>query len=208
MAILKSAPRERATPASHGGPPGNERLTAATGAVLFVLLFVEGITILFLHPLFSEHVFVGMLLVPPVVLKLGSTGYRFARYYTGDPAYRRAGPPQPLLRALAPLVVLTTCAVFGTGVALLVLGPRARWLVGLHKASFVAWFVVTAVHVLAYVWRVPRLTAGDWGGAREPLGGSATRRLAVGGSIAAGVALAAVTLPMADPWITAMAHGG
>jgi hypothetical protein len=190
-----------------GGPAGNERLTAAAGAVLFVLLFVEGITILLLHPLFSVHVFVGMLLVPPVALKLGSTGYRFARYYLGDPAYRRAGPPQPLLRALAPLVVVTTGAVFATGVALLVLGPRTRWLVGVHKVSFVAWFVVTAMHVLVYVWRVPRLAAGDWGG-HEPLGGGVARRLAVGGSVAAGVVLAAVTLPMADPWITAMAHGG
>ena len=202
MAVLRST-----TTARLGGPAGNERLTAASGAVLFVLLFVEGITILFLRPLFSAHVFVGMLLVPPIALKLGSTGYRFARYYTGDPAYRRAGPPQPLLRALAPLVVVTTGGVFATGVALLVLGPRARWLLGLHKVSFVAWFVLTAVHVLAYAWRVPRLAAGDWG-AHDPLGGSAARRLAVAGAVALGVVLAAVTLPMADPWIAALGHDG
>ena len=62
-----------------GSAEGNERLTAATAAVLVVLLAVEGVTILFLRPLLSVHVFVGMLLVPPVALKLGSTAYRFGR---------------------------------------------------------------------------------------------------------------------------------
>ena len=49
--------------------------------MLLVLLAVEGVTILFLRPLLSVHIFVGMLLIPPVALKLGSTGYRFVRYY-------------------------------------------------------------------------------------------------------------------------------
>ena len=56
------------------GVDGNERLTAGAAVVLFVLLAVEGVTIVFLRPLFSVHVFVGMLLIPPVALKLGSTG--------------------------------------------------------------------------------------------------------------------------------------
>jgi hypothetical protein len=34
-------------------------------------------------------VFIGMVLVPPVLLKVDSTGWRFARYYRGAPAYRR-----------------------------------------------------------------------------------------------------------------------
>jgi hypothetical protein len=190
-----------------GGAEGNERLTASAGAVLFVLLFVEGITIVLLRPLFSVHVFVGMLLVPPVALKLASTGYRFVRYYAGDPEYRRAGPPHPLLRMLAPLVVLLTVVLFGSGVGLLLLGPRQRWLVGVHKASFVAWFVVTAAHVLAYVWRVPRLGADDWR-RDDRLGGSGARRLLLAGSIAAGVVLAAIALPMADPWFAALGRDG
>ena len=49
-----------------GGTAGNERLTAATGAVLLVLLAVIGVTILRLRPLLSVHLFVGMLLIPPV----------------------------------------------------------------------------------------------------------------------------------------------
>ena len=56
-----------------------------------MLLAVLGVTIVRLRPLLSEHLFVGMLLVPPVLLKMGSTGYRFARYYTGDRSYRRKG---------------------------------------------------------------------------------------------------------------------
>ena len=183
-----------------GGIVGNERLTAATGAVLFLLLFVEGITIVFLQPLFSVHVFVGMLLIPPVALKLASTGYRFARYYTGDPEYRRAGPPRLLLRVIAPFQVLATVVLFGSGVGMLLLGPRQRWLLGVHKASFIGWFGLTAVHVLAYVWRVPRLAGADWA-AREPLGGSLGRRLLLAGALVAGIVLAWATLPMADPWI-------
>ena len=64
--------------AGWAGPNGNARLTGMTAIVLIVLLAVEGVTILFLRPLLSVHIFVGMLLIPPVLLKLVSTGWRFA----------------------------------------------------------------------------------------------------------------------------------
>jgi hypothetical protein len=197
--------RERATRLT-GGIAGNERLTAATGGLLFVLLFLEGTTVPAVRQLLTMHVFVGMLLIPPVALKLASTGYRFARYYTHSADYLRAGPPRLLLRALAPFQVLATLVLFGSGVGMLALGPRQRWVLGVHKASFIVWFFLTAVHVLAYVWRVPRLAAADWGG-EKPLGGSLTRRLAVGGALAAGIVLAWVTLPMADPWFGVLEGG-
>ena len=58
-----------------GGPDGNERLTGSTAAILFVLLAAEGLTIVGgIRTLLSAHVFIGMLLIPPVALKLGSTG--------------------------------------------------------------------------------------------------------------------------------------
>ncbi len=72
-----------------GGTEGNEQLTAITGAILLVLLAVIGLTILRIHLLISVHLFVGLLLIGPVALKLGSTGYRFARHYSacvGTPA--------------------------------------------------------------------------------------------------------------------------
>lgn len=150
--------------AAPGGPEGNERLTAATGAVLLVLFAVEGVTIPLLGQLLTLHFFVGLLLIGPVCLKIGSTGYRFYRYYTGSSPYRRKGPPAPLLRVLGPLVVLTSVTVLGTGVALGLLGPRGSGsdtVLMLHRASFLGWLAVMTVHVLAYVWRLPRLIGAD-----------------------------------------------
>ena len=73
------------------GVAGNARLTAANAAVLLVLLAAEGVTILRVHRLLSPHVFIGVVLIPPVLLKVASTTWRFARYYSGAPAYRRRG---------------------------------------------------------------------------------------------------------------------
>jgi hypothetical protein len=80
------------------------------------------------------------------------------RYYTSDPPYRRKGPPEPLLRLLAPLVVLTTLTVFASGVALLLIGPSSRGpLLLVHKASFILWVAVAAVHVLGHLPEIGRL---------------------------------------------------
>jgi hypothetical protein len=59
-----------------GGTDGNERLTATTGVLLLLLLAAEGVTILFIRPLLSLHMFLGVLLIPPVALKFASTAYR------------------------------------------------------------------------------------------------------------------------------------
>src|SRR5690348_15346482 len=98
------------------GPEGNERLTTTVGAVLLALLFVEGVTVLFIHQMLSVHVFLGMLLIPPVLLKIGSTVYRFARYYTHNPAYREKGPPPLILRAIGPGLVASSLALLASGV--------------------------------------------------------------------------------------------
>jgi len=177
------------------GPEVNERLTAASGAALLLLLAAEGVTILFIRPLLSAHVFIGMLLIPPVALKLGSTGWRFVRYYRGARAYVDRGPPLLPLRLLAPLVVVSTLVVFGTGVALLVRGPGGGLLLGLHKASFVVWLAATGVHVLAYVWRVPRLARV----ARSPW-------ILVVGAVVAGAILAVTTVRFAHPWLHWAGH--
>jgi hypothetical protein len=194
----RSAVLAEATARRGGGGDGNERLTAATAVVLIALLAAEGVTILFIRPLFSTHVFIGMLLIPPVALKLGSTGWRFARYYLGDREYVRRGPPILPLRLLAPVVVVATLAVFGTGVALLVIGPAGGIVLGLHKASFVVWLVATGIHVLAYVGRLPRLTVGRRG---RSVPGRRTRSLLVAGAIVAGAILATATIGYAQPWV-------
>ncbi|MGI8609008.1 MAG: hypothetical protein ACR2MY_07240 [Candidatus Dormibacteria bacterium] len=106
-------------------------------------------TALSVRRLFAPHIFIGLLLLPPVALKMGSTGYRFLKYYTRNRDYLRAGPPTWLPRLLAPVVVLSTGALLGTGVILWALGGPAQepWL-PLHKASFVVWGGSTGLHVL------------------------------------------------------------
>jgi hypothetical protein len=47
-----------------GGPEQNARLTAITGAVLLVLLAIEGLTLLSLQSLIPWHIFVGVLVIP------------------------------------------------------------------------------------------------------------------------------------------------
>jgi hypothetical protein len=153
-----------------GGTEGNERLTVLTGLLLIVLLAVLGVTIIRIGQLLWLHLFLGLVLLGPVALKLGSTGYRFTRYYAADPAYRSKGPPAPALRSLAPFVVFFTVAVFATGVGLLVLGPSARQpLVLLHKLSFFAWLAVMALHVLGHLPEIVRLLSNARRSRREVL---------------------------------------
>jgi accessory gene regulator protein AgrB len=177
-----------------GGSEGNARLTAMAGLVLLALLAVEGVTILSIHQLLSVHVFVGLLLIPPVALKLASTGYRFLRFYGGNAAYVAKGPPHIAMRLLAPLLVVSTLTVLGTGVALLALGPEHHrdFVLGLHKASFLVWFVLMSVHVLVYAPRLPRAVLSSNAWARVGL---------VAASVAAGAVLAGAAYSLAAPWL-------
>ena len=170
---------------------GNASLTRVIGAVLVVLLIAEGITIIRMGGLVSAHMFIGMVLIPPVLLKLGSTGYRFVRYYSGDRAYRAAGPPLLPLRLLAPVLVVTTVVVFVTGVWLLVLGHKSDTLLEVHKVAFIVWGVAFAIHVLAYIPAVVRSFRTDWLGPRA--------LLAVG-SVGGGAALAIALLAAINGW--------
>jgi len=175
-----------------GGSNGNEQLTAIVATLLLVLLAVEGATLLSIRPLLTVHAFVGMLLVPPVALKLASTGWRMARYYRGGADYVRRGPPHPFLRVVvAPLVVVSTVVLFATGIALLALDQTHGTLVGLHKASFVVWFGAMSFHVLTRLLKLmPAL--------RLRLPGTTLRLAVAGSAIAAGVCVATLTLPAAD----------
>ena len=208
-----------------GGVEGNERLTAMTGAVLLILLAVEGYTILRIGRLLTLHVFLGMLLLGPVTLKAASVIYRFVRYYTGSEPYRRKGPPQPLLRLIGPIIVLLTACVFGSGIMLAVTGPSygyggpGEWLT-IHRLSFIAWLFFTAIHVLTYVWRLPGLlaaeargisleegeTAGQAPAGRHArrmmaaLGGRGTRLALLIASLIAGLLIALLTVHLAGNW--------
>jgi hypothetical protein len=186
-----------------GGVSGNARLTGAVAVALLVLLAAEGVTIPFIGKWLGPHIFIGLMLIPPVALKLGSTGFRFARYYTGDEPYVRKGPPPTALRMLAPGVVLTTLALFGTGVALLLAGPPSNTLIFAHKLSFFAWVAVMALHVLGHVVELPRLASADWRrhGPREArLAGAGLRAGLLAGAITLGGVLAAVVLTAGTSW--------
>lgn len=204
--------RARAEHLTGGGTDGNERLTAAAGAALLVLLAVIGVTIVRIGQLLSVHLFVGMLLIPPVLLKLSSTGYRFVRYYTGNSRYREEGPPEWPLRIIAPMVVLSTLVVFVSGVVLLFVGPSARatWF-PIHKDSFFVWGAFMAVHVLGRLPALPRLLRADYSRYAaydyEDLGGDVTgragRTLALSGTLVAGVVLAILVIPEFGSWLNA-----
>lgn len=197
-------PPQHRRPSPAPGPEGNEHLTALTGVVLLIGFAIEGLTILEIHRLMWLHFAVGFLLIGPVLLKIGSTMYRFARYYTQSEPYVRKGPPAPLLRILGPLVVLTSVAVLGTGVMLAVVGPggQGNWMF-LHKASFVLWFGVMTIHVVAYAPRLPRILLGDRAGTRPGPAvapGSPARYLALSFALAAGILVAALAMHLSNAW--------
>jgi hypothetical protein len=101
---------------------------------------------------------------------------------------------------VAPIVVASTVVLFGTGVALIVRRPGRGPLVGLHRASFFVWLAATAVHVLGHVRRLPALVSADWGRAHR-VGGTALRMGLVVAVLLAGLALAALTFPLAHAWV-------
>ncbi|MDT5025119.1 MAG: hypothetical protein QOE61_1545 [Micromonosporaceae bacterium] len=172
-AVSEAAGRDRRKDpvlASTGGPAGNARLTAWTGVLLLVLFIAELVTLLDVRQLVSWHVVIGVLLVPPALLKTGSAGWRILRYYTGHRPYRDAGPPPLLLRILGPLVVISTLAVLASGLALIVAGPdNSRYVLvqafgqrvdalGIHQATFAVWAVATGLHTLGRILPALRLT--------------------------------------------------
>jgi len=173
----------------------NARLIGYASVVLLIPLGAEVIT--GIRPGLLAHALIGFLLVPLVLLKLGSTGYRFVRYYTGDPRYRVAGPPELVMRLLAPAVVVLTVALFATGIELWLFGFRFgdRWLTW-HKAVFVIWFLAMTFHVLAYLGRAPELAVAD---SRDRLRGALARRSLVVASLLLGAVLIVAMLPFTSP---------
>lgn len=192
-----------------GGPAGNARLTSWLGLFLLVAFAIEGVTLLGMHQLISVHIVVGALVVPPVLLKTATTGWRAARYYLRNRAYQQAGPPPTVLRLVGPLVVVTTLATLGTGLVLILTGPSGRdpfvaplgfgvSVLTLHQACVIGWFAATTVHVLGRT--VPALRIAGRRTTTAPVPGAALRVVAVASAVVLGAGSAVVVLGASDAW--------
>lgn len=199
-----------------GGPAGNAQLTAWLGLSLLVLFIGELATLIDVRQLISWHIAIGILLVPPALAKTATTGWRIVRYYTGARPYHQGGPPPLLLRMLGPLVVLTTLALLGTGIAVIALGPTSAFetlftvagqrvsVLTMHQGFTVVWAVATGLHVLARFVPALRSATGRMPGPRPD--GSAARGVTLVLTIASGVVAALLVLQLTGTWTTSGLH--
>lgn len=212
-AIGRTHRRDPVSPTT-GGPAGNARLTAWIGLVLLVLFVVECATLISLSGLTAVHIFLGAFLVPLVLLKTATTGWRMFRYYTGSEKYLESGPPPLPLRVLGPLVVLGALAVLGTGLSLVALGQAASrhnafTLVGfgvsavtLHQAAFVLWISSTALHLLGRfvpALQLSRLLPAT-GAVPRDIPGTPGRLTVAALTVAVAVATGALVLSFSGSW--------
>lgn len=199
-----------------GGPAGNARLTAWTGLLLLVAFVVECVTLLSLHAWISVHIFVGAFLVPLVLVKTATTGWRIVRYYGRSAEYQEAGPPPLLLRLLGPLVVVTGIAVLGSGLALIPLGQDTFTSFGtfaghridpltIHQLCFVVWLVTTGAHVLART--IPALQLAGMGpGPRRLVPGKPARIVLVAATLAVAAVTGTVVVNLSSNWTSGQVH--
>jgi hypothetical protein len=212
----------RATRAATREPAeGNARLTTTTSLVLLVLLAVQVTTaVLGVQSHLTLHVVVGLLLVPPLLVKIASVAWRFLRYYRHDAEYRRKGPPPLALRVLGPLLLLTTLVLFTSGITL-VLAPTAfggphGMMFQIHGASFYLWMLLILAHVAGHARDLRRLSARDWmRRTRSAVPGARARQAVALAGLAAGLALALALAGHAGTYqsdahhaVTAMRHPG
>jgi succinate dehydrogenase hydrophobic anchor subunit len=174
---------------------GNLRLTAITGLVLVLLLALVYGTGAFFGDLRAAHFFTGFLIVPPILIKLSSTGWRFVNYYAGSVRYRAAGPPWLLPRILGALLVPTTIVAIASGVILWIQGTqRGPWST-IHTDSIIVLLCLAGVHLVVHGRRALSAVEAD-------LENRAyfRRWLVAGLSVVAGVALAAAMALVEPTW--------
>jgi hypothetical protein len=191
----------------HGraGAEANARLTAMTGIVLLVLFVAEIATVLLgARSALTLHVTLGLLLVPPVLLKIASTTWRMAAYYRGDAAYREKGPPALGLRILGPFLVFLTMLLFVSGIGLIAgLRPLHGSFLIVHKASFYLWLVALVIHVAAHSKAVVTYIARR---ARIRTAGARYRVLALTGSLLVGSGIAFALARRAETYLLLYPH--
>jgi hypothetical protein len=85
-----------------------------------------------------------------------------------------------------------------------VAGPtQAGALILVHGLSTLLWLPLIAIHLVAYLWRVPRSLADDW--STHPAEHAPGRELRLGvnlGALLGGAVAALLVRPLAAPWST------
>jgi hypothetical protein len=173
------------------GVGSNLRLTALVGLAMVVPLLVVTLSGLAFDQLWRVHYFAGFLLVPLLLLKLATTGYRMAAYYLGNRRYRRAGPPAPLLRMLAPVLVVSTVVLFLSGIVMWVADRRLQPWSTLHTDAAVVFCITASVHLLAYLRRASSEARSEL---RRRSRSGVRLRGALGATLVVAVVLAVVTI--------------
>lgn len=179
-----------------------------TAVVLLLLVAAELATVVMgARGHLSLHVVVGLILVPPVLLKIGATTWRMVSYYRGDAAYLENGPPLAL-RILGPFLVVLTFLVLGSGIGLVVVPHSLHSsLLIVHKASFDLWLATFLIHAVAHFKQMIRLAARDLlARTRVFLAGVRSRRLVLGGSVLLGGALALLLAHRAEVYLRIYPH--
>ena len=185
-------------PMDGSGPAHNMRLTALVGIVLYVLLIAIAVTVVDVRKLLAAHYLVGFVLIPPLLLKFGSTGYRLLRYYSGSTLYRLAGAPSPVLRfVVAPILVASTTGVFVSGVELWLFGLRfgSVWILA-HTLSAVIMMLAVTAHLVAHMGRSAAVLADE----PRTRSGALRRESLIATSLAVGGILAVASLLYASPF--------
>lgn len=187
----------------------NERLTALTGGVLFVLFALEVGVTADLRTLILMHIFVGTMLAGPLVVKLTSVGYRFFSYYRKSPAFVEYGPPNIWLRLLAPFFLLLTGMLFLSGIGLVLVGPaHMETLKLIHAGSAALWLPLLVVHVYAHIRQVPGSLKTEGRRSQSRLSGRIKRLRINLIALIAGTLGGIILMPISTSWINGpLEHG-
>jgi hypothetical protein len=198
-----NVPTARHADAGLQGAEGNERLIAWGGAALFVGFGFEGLTLLTgVKDHLKLHMLIGIALLIPTGIKVAATVYRFAKYYLKSPDYVRKGPPQLVLRIIAPFLVMNTAFILLSGILIPLAGSSRHLIEGLHKLSLWTWLLLAGIHVLWYLWRVPRLMIADLAGRGTTYGAAIQRITVVAGGGIAGCVLAVALFGWVKAFVT------
>lgn len=191
--------------------PANSRLVALTGLAILVLLPIPYGTALFLDVLWRVHYFSALLLIPLLGVKLGATAWRAMRYYLGDAQYRADGPPHLMPRLTAPILVLSTGVLFGSGVLMMLGADRFGPWSTIHNGAAIIFTGALGLHLLAHLWDTPREVAVDVApalvaGEPHAVPGSRRRLLFTVAAFMVGLTVAAIAAPTAQ-WATSRPPG-